>query len=104
MKLLKEIIEQWGFVTAEQCAELAQYFPQTELIIQWGAMPREPMHAAPSARRVAAAALSPQPGDFSIRDGCGRHSSRASPHNTQSNEACAREEPPAAVNHHPDPD
>ena len=52
MKLLKEIIEQWGFVTAEQCAELAQYFPQTELIIQWGAMPRESMHADLVAQRI----------------------------------------------------
>jgi hypothetical protein len=52
MKLLKEIIDQWGFVTAEQCAELAQYFPQTELIIQWGAMPREPMHADLVAQRI----------------------------------------------------
>ena len=52
MKLLKEIIEQWGFVTAEQCAELAQYFPQTELIIQWGTMPREPMHADLVAQRI----------------------------------------------------
>ncbi|MBL69498.1 MAG: hypothetical protein CMO74_13820 [Verrucomicrobiales bacterium] len=52
MKLLKEIIDQWGFVTAEQCAELAQYFPQTELIIQWGWMPREPMHADLVAQRI----------------------------------------------------
>jgi hypothetical protein len=52
MKLLKEIIDQWGFVTAEQCAELAEYFPQTELIIQWGAMPREPMHADLVAQRI----------------------------------------------------
>ena len=52
MKLLKEIIEQWRFVSSEQCAELAQYFPQTELIIQWGAMPREPMHADLVAQRI----------------------------------------------------
>jgi hypothetical protein len=52
MKLLKEIIEQWGFVTAEQCAELAQYFPRTELIIQWGAMPRQPMKAINVAKRI----------------------------------------------------
>ena len=52
MKLLKDIIEQWGFVTAEQCAELAEYFPRTELIIQWGAMPREPMKAIKVAKRI----------------------------------------------------
>tara|TARA_Y100001937_G_scaffold125523_2_gene192554 strand:- start:12041 stop:12295 length:255 start_codon:yes stop_codon:yes gene_type:complete len=52
MKLLKEIMYQWGFVTSEQVAELAQYFPQTELIIQWGRMPREPMHADLVAQRI----------------------------------------------------
>lgn len=52
MKLLKEIVDQWGFVTAEQCAELAQHFPKTELIIQWGAMPRQPMKAINVAKRI----------------------------------------------------
>jgi hypothetical protein len=52
MKLLKDIIEQWGFVTAEQCAELAESFPRTELIIQWGAMPRQPMKAINVAKRI----------------------------------------------------
>ena len=52
MKLLKEIIEQWGFVTAEQCTELAKHFPKTELIIQWGGKPREACRAMYVAGRI----------------------------------------------------
>jgi hypothetical protein len=52
MKVLKDIIEQWGFVTAEQCTELAEYFPRAELIIQWGASPRQPMKAINVAKRI----------------------------------------------------
>ena len=52
MKLLKEIIEQWGFVDAEQCTELAKHFPKTELIIQWGGKPREACRAKYVAGRI----------------------------------------------------
>ncbi|MBO89049.1 MAG: hypothetical protein CMP14_05965 [Rickettsiales bacterium] len=52
MKLLKEIIDQWGFVTAEQCEELVQYFPKTELIIQWHCLPREAVNADLVAKRI----------------------------------------------------
>ncbi len=41
MKILKEIIEQWGFVTKPQLEELEKHFPNMPLIIRWGAMPRE---------------------------------------------------------------
>ena len=41
MKILKEIIEQWGFVTKPQLEELEKHFPDMPLIIRWGAMPRE---------------------------------------------------------------
>ena len=53
MKLLKEIIAQWGNVNAEQCQELACYFPNTPLIIKWGYLPREEVKASEVAQRIA---------------------------------------------------
>ena len=46
MKLLKEIVAQWGNVNAEQCKDLACYFPDTPLIIKWGYLPREEVKAS----------------------------------------------------------
>jgi len=54
MKLLKEIIAQWGNVDAEQCKELACYFPDTTLIIKWGFLPREACPASRVAHRIEA--------------------------------------------------
>lgn len=53
MKLLKEIVAQWGNVNAEQCQELASYFPDTPLIIKWGYLPREEVKACEVAQRIA---------------------------------------------------
>ena len=53
MKVLKEIIEQWGFVTSPQLEELEKFFPRMELIIKWGAMPRERCPASEVAERIA---------------------------------------------------
>jgi hypothetical protein len=53
MKLLKEIVTQWGNVNAEQCQELASYFPDTPLIIKWGFSPREEVKACEVATRIA---------------------------------------------------
>ena len=53
MKLLKEIIAQWGNVDAEQCQELACYFPDTPLVIKWGYLPREEVQAYMVADRIA---------------------------------------------------
>ena len=53
MKLLKEIILQWGNVNAEQCQELACYFPDTPLIIKWNFLPREEVKASEVAQRIA---------------------------------------------------
>ena len=53
MKLLKEIVAQWGNVNAEQCQELASYFPNTPLIIKWGFLPREEVKACEVAQRIA---------------------------------------------------
>ena len=53
MKLLKEIVAQWGNVNAEQCQELACYFPDTPLIIKWGFLPREEVKASQVPHRIA---------------------------------------------------
>ena len=52
MNLLKTIINQMGFVDAEQCKELASYFPDAQLIIQWGYLPREACPAQGVAQRI----------------------------------------------------
>ena len=52
MKLLKEIIAQWGNLNAEQCKDLACYFPDTPLIIKWGYSPREEVKASEVAHRI----------------------------------------------------
>jgi len=54
MKLLKDIIAQWGNVNAEQCRDLACYFPDTLLIIKWGYLPREQVKASQVAHRIEA--------------------------------------------------
>ena len=54
MKLLKEIIAQWGNLNAEQCKDLACYFPDTPLIIKWGYSPREEVKASEVAHRIEA--------------------------------------------------
>lgn len=41
-----------GFVDAEQCKELASYFPDAQLIIQWGYLPREACRAVDVAHRI----------------------------------------------------
>tara|TARA_B100000029_G_scaffold119061_1_gene112165 strand:+ start:197 stop:451 length:255 start_codon:yes stop_codon:yes gene_type:complete len=53
MKLLKEIVAQWGNVNAEQCKELACFFPDTPLVIKWGYLPREELSASEVAQRIA---------------------------------------------------
>ena len=41
-----------GYVDAEQCKDLACYFPNAELIIQWGYLPREACRAVEVAHRI----------------------------------------------------
>ena len=54
MKIIKEIVAQWGNVNAEQCQELAGYFPDTTLIIKCGYLPREACPAHRVAHRIEA--------------------------------------------------
>jgi len=52
MKLLKEIIDHWGFVDSKQLPELVKHFPDTPLVIKWGGMPREQIAASKVAKRI----------------------------------------------------
>tara|TARA_B110000495_G_C22987884_1_gene581383 strand:- start:1148 stop:1444 length:297 start_codon:yes stop_codon:yes gene_type:complete len=53
MKILKEIINQWGFVTSEQMEEIAKEFPDMKFVIRWGASVREQTKAHLVASRIA---------------------------------------------------
>jgi len=52
MKILKEIIDHWGFVDSKQLPELVKHFPDTPLVIKWGGMPRERVPASQVAERI----------------------------------------------------
>jgi len=52
MKTIKDILSQFGFVTKPQLQELAEYFPETKLVIRWGGMPRERVPADKVADRI----------------------------------------------------
>ena len=41
MKILKDIIDHWGFVDSEQLKELVEHFPKMPLVIKWGMRERE---------------------------------------------------------------
>ena len=53
MKILKDIIDHWGFVNSAQIEELESAFPNMELVIKWGGMPREALPASEVAERIA---------------------------------------------------
>lgn len=52
MKVLKDIIDHWGFVDSEQIKELVEHFPNTPLVIKWGMREREMCHAKFVADRI----------------------------------------------------
>ena len=52
MKLLKEIFDQMGFITAEQMKDISEHFPNMKVIIRWGGMPREVARACSVADRI----------------------------------------------------
>lgn len=52
MKLLKEIIDHWGYIDSKQLPELVKHFPDTPLVIKWGGMPREQLAASKVAKRI----------------------------------------------------
>ena len=53
MKLLKDIIAQWGNIDKVQAQELSCYFPDTEVIIKWSFLPREKIKVHEVASRIA---------------------------------------------------
>tara|TARA_A100001011_G_scaffold394846_1_gene488224 strand:- start:1439 stop:1693 length:255 start_codon:yes stop_codon:yes gene_type:complete len=52
MKLLKDILTQFGYITSPQAEELAEYFPCTKVVIQWGGLPRERVMVSEVAKRI----------------------------------------------------
>ena len=52
MNTLKDILSQLGFITSPQMVELAEAFPNTKVVIQWGGMPRERVRACDAVQRI----------------------------------------------------
>jgi len=52
MKVLKQVIEQWGFIDKIQLAEIAEHFPRMQVVIKWGGMERERALAYTVAERI----------------------------------------------------
>jgi hypothetical protein len=52
MKLLKDILTQFGYITSTQAEGLAEYFPCMKVIIQWGGLPREQVMVSEVAKRI----------------------------------------------------
>ena len=52
MKLLKDIIDHWGFIDSLQLKELVKYFPSVPLVIKWGMREREICKACDVAQRI----------------------------------------------------
>jgi hypothetical protein len=53
MKVIKEIIGQWGFVTSEQLEEIVEHFPDMMFVIRWGRSQREQVAGHLVATRIA---------------------------------------------------
>lgn len=53
MKTLQKIIKQYGYVDSTQISELSTAFPDMQLVIKWGASPREQVSASQVASRIA---------------------------------------------------
>ena len=53
MKLLKTIFDQLGFIDSVQLAEFVKSFPNTQVVIRWGGLPRERARAVDVATRIA---------------------------------------------------
>ena len=52
MKLLKTIFDQLGFIDSVQLAEFVESFPNTQVVIRWGGLPRERARAIDVAERI----------------------------------------------------
>jgi len=45
METIKNILANWGYINKAQLAELAEHFPHMKVVIKWGGLPRERVHA-----------------------------------------------------------
>ena len=45
MQTLKDILANYGYITKPQLQEIVEHFPHMKVVIKWGAMPRERLHA-----------------------------------------------------------
>ena len=52
MKTLKDILSNYGYINKVQLAEIVDYFPHMKVVIKWGGMPRERVHAWEAIQRI----------------------------------------------------
>jgi len=52
MKTIKDILSQFGYIDSNQIKELVEHFPHTQVVIQWGGLPRESIAAHLCADRI----------------------------------------------------
>ena len=45
METIKNILANYGYINKLQLAELAEHFPHMKVVIKWGGLPRERVHA-----------------------------------------------------------
>ena len=45
MKTLKDILANYGYINKAQLAEIAEHFPRMKVVVKWGGLPRERLHA-----------------------------------------------------------
>ena len=52
MKTLKDILSNYGYINKVQLAEIVEHFPHMKVVIKWGGMPRERVHAWEAIQRI----------------------------------------------------
>jgi hypothetical protein len=53
MTILKDIIDNWGYIDSVQLKTLSAELPDLPVIIKWGGMPREQISASKAIARIA---------------------------------------------------
>ena len=52
MQTIKDILSNYGYIDKAQLAELAEHFPHMRVVIKWGGLPRERVHAYHAIERI----------------------------------------------------
>lgn len=52
MQTLKDILSNYGYINSAQLAEINEHFPHMKVVIKWGGMPRERVHAWQAIQRI----------------------------------------------------